>query len=607
MVGLYVCYVVIVVISHWYERKSQQRATRESRSRSHFVPASEPAYPSALESDREISSRSFIDENTSLLSDAEGVSFTRGMPSTRSLSPDQLPNGISNSSSDNLTHHHVLASSELEPPNPIRPSLVGALEFRAISWSLVRSRSQSSVSSSSLRRAQTLTSDQQSGDLECARQTSLGTRKSRSLRTPSISGHDETSLGLHDAAQRKRACSTGIPNTHKKQSKSPGSGGTELLGSPKDYFALSQQANVPSIVLTDLGQERDQLSPVDADNAKDAPRAAFVNPTFPLGNGIERQKNDVEDSLLVPVSMIEGAKQLEPHAGDSYTRNRPAAATAPAANEVSVTGAPCEALEPFSRPWWWPKCIAPSPRIFFLTLLPTLVHWKRKTLIEKALAIFTAPSVFLLTITLPVVDLDNTHEAALQALHEEALAARQFDMHSQRVGSWPCFEPFRDEPAPPDLNTCGTTADTAIMRHPSDRAHASLQGWPTLSLETVPAPSRSTRRGWLLHIQVFTAPWFATLVLWLNLGDTGSLGSLAIWFSCSTIIALLGLIYSFIRTRRRKTSLPRPILCLVGFVVSVVWISTIAGEVVAILKTIGLVFGISDAILGLTIFALGNR
>lgn len=43
-----------------------------------------------------------------------------------------------------------------------------------------------------------------------------------------------------------------------------------------------------------------------------------------------------------------------------------------------------------------------------------------------------------------------------------------------------------------------------------------------------------------------------------------------------------------------------------GFCVSIAWVSLIAGEVVGVLKTIGVVTQISDAVLGLTIFAIGN-
>jgi len=47
-------------------------------------------------------------------------------------------------------------------------------------------------------------------------------------------------------------------------------------------------------------------------------------------------------------------------------------------------------------------------------------------------------------------------------------------------------------------------------------------------------------------------------------------------------------------------------LCLMGFAASMVWIMAIADEVVQVLDTFGLIFGLSPAIIGLTIFAVGN-
>jgi len=46
--------------------------------------------------------------------------------------------------------------------------------------------------------------------------------------------------------------------------------------------------------------------------------------------------------------------------------------------------------------------------------------------------------------------------------------------------------------------------------------------------------------------------------------------------------------------------------CFVGFGVAMVWIMAIADEVVQVLQTFGHIFGLSDAIIGLTIFAIGN-
>jgi sodium/potassium/calcium exchanger 6 len=44
----------------------------------------------------------------------------------------------------------------------------------------------------------------------------------------------------------------------------------------------------------------------------------------------------------------------------------------------------------------------------------------------------------------------------------------------------------------------------------------------------------------------------------------------------------------------------RLIRCCCGFICSMVWIGAIADEVVAILSTFGEIFGLSDAIIGLT-------
>jgi sodium/potassium/calcium exchanger 6 len=45
---------------------------------------------------------------------------------------------------------------------------------------------------------------------------------------------------------------------------------------------------------------------------------------------------------------------------------------------------------------------------------------------------------------------------------------------------------------------------------------------------------------------------------------------------------------------------------MLGFVVAIFWIATIATEVVSLLKTLGVILNISDSLLGLTVFAVGN-
>jgi hypothetical protein len=45
-------------------------------------------------------------------------------------------------------------------------------------------------------------------------------------------------------------------------------------------------------------------------------------------------------------------------------------------------------------------------------------------------------------------------------------------------------------------------------------------------------------------------------------------------------------------------------LCAVGFMVAIGWISTIADEVVGVLRAFGAILGVSEAILGVTVFAM---
>ena len=76
-----------------------------------------------------------------------------------------------------------------------------------------------------------------------------------------------------------------------------------------------------------------------------------------------------------------------------------------------------------------------------------------------------------------------------------------------------------------------------------------------------------------------------------------------LWTLLASLILLGGLLVLTTEYRRPKYHY---ILCFMGFIISIAWISTVAGEVVGVLKTLGVILGISEALLGLTIFAAGN-
>jgi sodium/potassium/calcium exchanger 6 len=113
---------------------------------------------------------------------------------------------------------------------------------------------------------------------------------------------------------------------------------------------------------------------------------------------------------------------------------------------------------------------------------------------------------------------------------------------------------------------------------------------------------------WLVALQLFTGPQFAVLVLWANTMDDWDNPRMTlvrmVLYSLLASLILLAILVVF-------TSEDRPpryhyMLCFMGFIISIAWISTIAGEVVGVLKTVGVILNISEALLGLTIFAAGN-
>lgn len=111
---------------------------------------------------------------------------------------------------------------------------------------------------------------------------------------------------------------------------------------------------------------------------------------------------------------------------------------------------------------------------------------------------------------------------------------------------------------------------------------------------------------WLLLVQGILAPQFVWALLWVDSDQKMTLESWAVpaaWCLMGSVIFTLAVaIFSSSKYEPRWY----PFLSLIGFCLSAFCLSTIADEVVAILKAIGMIFGISEAILGFTIFAIGN-
>ncbi|KAF8269558.1 Sodium/calcium exchanger protein-domain-containing protein [Lactarius quietus] len=194
----------------------------------------------------------------------------------------------------------------------------------------------------------------------------------------------------------------------------------------------------------------------------------------------------------------------------------------------------------------------------FHVLFPTLHGFHTKTLLGKAAAALAAPAVFVLTITLPVV-----------------------------VRPYVCAR-YRHEKA--------TNANNTLVPFEEDGIERAL-----IAEEVVQEEMHEMHfNKWLMVVQCILGPLFCAAVLFkgtryeqwslLGAGLAGLSAGIPVF-----LFANKGDNQAWLLTR-----------CSMGFLVAVVWIMAIADEVVNVLQTFGFVFGLSDAIIGLTIFAAGN-
>ncbi|KAI5982685.1 Sodium/calcium exchanger protein-domain-containing protein [Pisolithus marmoratus] len=202
-------------------------------------------------------------------------------------------------------------------------------------------------------------------------------------------------------------------------------------------------------------------------------------------------------------------------------------------------------------------------------IFPSLHHFRSKTLLRKIVALLAAPAVMALTLTLPVVVIPYGNNG----MDEEKPSHHHHQHHHHGEETEPQLVEFEEEGV----------------------------GRAMMAEEVVQEDFHEMKfNKWLMAAQCVFGPLFCVTVLfsgtdrfpWL-LGGTVAGG---------IVVGLLVLLFAddgFHPTARVAR-------CSMGFFVAIVWIMAIADEVVNVLQTFGFIFGLSDAIIGLTIFAMGN-
>jgi len=621
MVAFYVFYVVFVVAWHWWlQRRRRIRLTETVARLHHHIPDSQELEVPHIEIDDE--SRPVGERSPLVRSESSATVttvFTPGTPAWK----------YENHEEDDESRDRYLAELQSNMRvgrtrrdrrntiTPIRPSLIGAIEFRSVLNSLEkRSVTNHSIG---LRRV----SDDSRHDLEARHNAShpqIAVTMPEGSGDIGVGGRNRA-VSASDAARLRLdpdllTSSRGTPETaiyspHGEQSSAAVHRRSISETPPADYLTARYSSTLllsPSAMTTSSGASTPQPY-MDRGGMLTLPPIStgpFTSPDYQ-----EQEHARIPSPMLSPNMDVPTLKLPQPghkkpppvERSVSYvsssTSSRPTSIRLPPPGMPPDSAGAAYTLDNedldaevriFS---WWPYKYLPTPQTLLSTLFPTLYDWREKGVISKVIGLATAPSVFLLAITLPVVEPQEDKEDLDQAT-----------IPSRR----PSQSLLNLIPVTPTASSANRRPNGESTPHPHGRT-ISRSNTDTIKIgrqgDSVTSEQREWNR-WLVILQLFTAPIFIVMIFWANLDEGHDTKELLLLLLGSLTFSLIGLFLLLTFTTPTREPRYRPVLCFLGFIVAIAWISTIANEVVGVLKTLGVILDMSDAILGLTIFAVGN-
>ncbi|KAK4181617.1 Sodium/calcium exchanger protein-domain-containing protein [Triangularia setosa] len=629
MIGFYAFYVAVVVGWHWFTARRRRQRLRDVASRTHYFGPSgrgteefepyrdEPEDDSApvgggrSSSAPEIADISVLERAPRIEVDGIEVPAAPSTPEDQEEREIHVAAEMANSMRANRPRW---ARSNTTTIAPIRPSLVGVLEFRSVLSSLQK-----------------------------ARNMHMGP-----LPVRANSGHQRASstAELPRGRPRNSTLPAHLPTNSRERALSHGNSPLNL---PND--ALPQP---------EFAQERPGTRMSSASRTVDGMLAP------PLGSSIAAIDHAIpEEQSLVQSQRLQ--LQIPPsHSRTSSGQSSPSLSPFPGFSESPALLTPASPEHPLAFPFpdpmdmrrqsvsgfsdhveepkpvrWWPYSVLPPPHVLLATLFPTLQGWRQKTWWDKILSLISVPSIFLLVTTLPVVETDagddqssevdfldppefgQLDDTAMPVSVQEGNVAQpdtEWQEYRRRTKSVSSRSMLSPSPSQLSLQQqqpdSGSTlvSGTDHQQHPQflPTAPVTQQANKPVSLEadqmTAASGHPSGWNRWLVALQLFTGPMFVVLISWANtMEDYESPGKTLLILVLYSLVVSLCLLGALLLTTS-PDSKPKYhfLLCFLGFVISVAWISTIAGEVVGVMKAFGVILDISEAILGLTVFAVGN-
>ena len=596
MVGLYVFYVITVVTWHWYRIRRRRIYERNVAARTHFhIPENQELDIDEAPVDDEPD----VAESRSLLHATEDFDELERADSWKEdEEDDETRNRYLAGIRDNMHVSRPVGVRRRNTLNPIRPSLVGALEFQSVLSSLRKSRNihqhdnllnysdEPDALPSYQLDNRSVASFPNAGRSSSQHLSPLTAAWATSTRGRAVSANDAAALQFD--ADLMASHTPRPPSEH--QADSNGQTEPSLTVTPPSIAAEEALQPAVSPISTPHIQPSDLLAPphripslrVDTNHLQQSPHG--ITPTSP---GIpesevesplarfpslpESPSHNSSPSMLLPVAAASHGDLLHMH------------------DQVVEEEEPDEGMVPLK---WWPYGILPSPDTLLSTLFPSLYGWNSKSIWERFLGTIAAPSVFLLTLTIPVVEPISVHDSVTVLVTPAA-----------NGGPAPVVRLPEESPI-----IQANEGELAVDAAASPEASAMMESAPA---EASPvAPARKEWNRWLVALQLFLGPFFITVIGWTTVDPDMHARNLLVPSVISLLLSLVcftGLILSTRHGRCSHVPHPlRPFLSFLGFVVAIAWIATIATEVVNVLKTLGIILNISDSLLGLTVFAVGN-
>jgi sodium/potassium/calcium exchanger 6 len=701
MVIYYVVYVGFVVAWHWWIGRRRREREKQAAARGHYLPPGdemdlEEEYHDDPESNdsgtaRPTTSRGASREDFAALE--RGIT-TPGEEETNEDEEEEARDRWISELNSNMRLSRPQVRSRRNTIGPVRPSLVGALEFQAVLNSLQKSRNIQTIPLDTRRY-----SDNPDVDLlgleDDSNTPELSGRQAPPILTidtsaaPDIDG--STLLLPKSAPARGRAVSAGgsssrqlSPNLQRAQGQSDwhytehaGVTGLQLprleIPDPGRHSApqtpsLQVSAPTPTFPILELPEEEDEGNPSDRLRVADA-EAAFRKQSdfFPTrarsntnlsahsarsGFSGYSTESDSHSPRAVPqarhlpkidIPRERRSRDSTPSTSPFPNFWEPSSAVStrapsihlppPLASPESLPVSQSAERESPSRPTrWWPYHILPAPGVLISTLFPTIYHWHEKSIWEKMIGLVAAPSVFFLTVTLPVVESEKDAEEDELLVQPTSYDSRRSQSASGLQGSMGS-KGGHSHSHNASMGTTGretmATLVTATEQHNRHNfgthvqeeispialgSHDLLSATPDQLSEVSIAPPDTPAaqepnhwNRWLVLTQLYLSPLFCMFSFYVQSPTEEPLS----WLVLPTLICLLTSTFLLIPFLLTTTATHRPnfyraLLSAAGFVVSIAWISTIASQVVGALKALAVICNMSHAIMGLTIFAVGN-